>query len=267
MRIEKIGENLDAIMKARKMTQTELAKLADTTPNTIHNHITSGRIGIEYLAKYAECLGCTIADLTADVTDPEAFRLPHGIYGRYPWNLAAAVGNIPEEECFRLFEIYVPGVLKSLGDLTEREQKILEMRFKHYMTLEECGKVYHVTRDRIRQIEARALRKLRHPQHWKTWKLDTMDKAFEIAKERDALKLKLTLMEPQRFEPVPCDDWDIQDLELSVRSYNCLCRANIRTPADFRKLTRESLMKVRNLGRKSLEEVIEKLKERGIEVE
>ncbi len=51
--------------------------------------------------------------------------------------------------------------------LTERERKILEMRFGlldgYERTLEEIGKMYNVTRERIRQIEAKALRKLRHP--------------------------------------------------------------------------------------------------------
>jgi RNA polymerase primary sigma factor len=54
-----------------------------------------------------------------------------------------------------------------LASLTERERKILEMRFGlvdgYERTLEEIGKQYKVTRERIRQIEAKALRKLRHP--------------------------------------------------------------------------------------------------------
>ncbi len=56
---------------------------------------------------------------------------------------------------------------KSLATLTPREEKVLRMRFgigeKADHTLEEVGKDFHVTRERIRQIEAKALRKLRHP--------------------------------------------------------------------------------------------------------
>ena len=56
---------------------------------------------------------------------------------------------------------------KVLTSLTERERKILEMRFGlldgYDRTLEEIGRMYNVTRERIRQIEAKALRKLRHP--------------------------------------------------------------------------------------------------------
>ena len=54
-----------------------------------------------------------------------------------------------------------------LGSLTERERKVLELRFGfgdgHARTLEEVGRQFNVTRERIRQIEAKALRKLRHP--------------------------------------------------------------------------------------------------------
>ena len=56
---------------------------------------------------------------------------------------------------------------EALGSLTERESKVLRMRFgldgSKPLTLEEVGKVFGVTRERIRQIESKALRKLRHP--------------------------------------------------------------------------------------------------------
>ena len=56
----------------------------------------------------------------------------------------------------------------------------------------------------------------------------------------------------------------IEDLDLSVRSYNCLKRANINTVADLARKSEEDMMKVRNLGRKSLEEVKKKLIELGL---
>ena len=51
----------------------------------------------------------------------------------------------------------------------------------------------------------------------------------------------------------------IEDLELSVRSYNCLKRANISTVQDLANKTEADMMKVRNLGKKSLDEVTNKL--------
>lgn len=56
----------------------------------------------------------------------------------------------------------------------------------------------------------------------------------------------------------------IEELELSVRSYNCLKRANIHTVGDLTKRTEDDMLKVRNLGRKSLEEVIKKLADLGL---
>ena len=59
-------------------------------------------------------------------------------------------------------------------------------------------------------------------------------------------------------------EMSIEDMELSVRSFNCLKRAGINTVEELCNKTSEDMMKVRNLGRKSLEEVINKLKELGL---
>ena len=59
-------------------------------------------------------------------------------------------------------------------------------------------------------------------------------------------------------------EMNIDELELSVRSYNCLKRAGINTVEELTNRTSEDMMKVRNLGRKSLEEVLSKLKELGL---
>ncbi|MBO4939449.1 MAG: DNA-directed RNA polymerase subunit alpha [Clostridia bacterium] len=56
----------------------------------------------------------------------------------------------------------------------------------------------------------------------------------------------------------------IEEMDLSVRSYNCLKRANIHTVEDLTKKTEDDMLKVRNLGRKSLEEVINKLASYGL---
>lgn len=61
-------------------------------------------------------------------------------------------------------------------------------------------------------------------------------------------------------------EMSIDELELSVRSYNCLKRAGINTVEELTNRTPEDMMKVRNLGRKSLEEVLAKLKELGLQL-
>ena len=77
-------------------------------------------------------------------------------------------------------------------------------------------------------------------------------KATEIMIEReDGLKEKTLEM-------------SIEELDLSVRSYNCLKRAGINTVEDLANKTEEDMMKVRNLGRKSLEEVLNKMRDLGL---
>ena len=62
-------------------------------------------------------------------------------------------------------------------------------------------------------------------------------------------------------------EMSIDELELSVRSYNCLKRAGINTVEELCSKTSDDMMKVRNLGRKSLEEVLAKLKELGLQLQ
>jgi RNA polymerase primary sigma factor len=75
--------------------------------------------------------------------------------------------NVPVPADAAAFTLLKEQLTEVLGTLTEREQKVLRLRFGlddgRARTLEEVGKEFNVTRERIRQIEAKALRKLRHP--------------------------------------------------------------------------------------------------------
>lgn len=74
------------------------------------------------------------------------------------------------------------------------------------------------------------------------------------------------MVEKENDEKEKVLEMNIDELELSVRSYNCLKRAGINTVEELTNKTPEDMMKVRNLGRKSLEEVLAKLKELGLEL-
>ena len=75
--------------------------------------------------------------------------------------------NVPVPADAAAFTLLKEQLEEVLGTLTEREQKVLTLRFGledgRARTIEEVGKEFNVTRERIRQIEAKALRKLRHP--------------------------------------------------------------------------------------------------------
>lgn len=79
-------------------------------------------------------------------------------------------------------------------------------------------------------------------------------------------KIAEVMIEKEDDEKEKVLEMSIDELELSVRSYNCLKRAGINTVEELTNKTSEDMMKVRNLGRKSLEEVLAKLKELGLQL-
>ena len=194
------------------------------------------------------------------------------------------------------FEEKINNLLKTL---TERECKVIKYRFgledgiNH--TLEETGKLFKVTRDRTRQIEAKACRKLRHPIRRKELKktnteldeymdilydstryylcikgIDTKEKIIEYANNNEVTDDIKRLL--QRFTDE--NDTLIEDIddinnssELSIRSYNCLKRAGIEKFSQFLTMyqeTPERVYKIRNLGQKSIDEILEIIRKNKI---
>ena len=94
-----------------------------------------------------------------------------------------------------------------------------------------------------------------------------LDEHFSIIEDLNTL-IKQSENMAQKEETVTNSKLDrkIEDLDLSVRSYNCLKRANINTVGELTQKTEEEMMKVRNLGRKSLKEVVQKLREIGLDL-
>ena len=82
----------------------------------------------------------------------------------------------------------------------------------------------------------------------------------------DDISIKSTVVEKNESQRDRMMEMVIEELDLSVRSYNCLKRAGINTVEDLITKTEEDMMKVRNLGRKSLEEVMNKLTAMGLEL-
>lgn len=168
--------------------------------------------------------------------------------------------------------------------LLPREREIMIMRYMLGMSREDCGRHFSVTRERIRQIEAKSARKI-YAKHGAMLKVGMAqylnDKAEARAKQAReisrknaiymAVKAVAALEEPTLEEEgktaadiMKALDLEIVDLDLSVRTKNCLIRAGIRTAGDLAKLSKEDLMKVRNLGRHSFDEAVAKMRELGI---
>lgn len=194
----------------------------------------------------------------------------------YPFNLAVAIFGSEEDAR----KIYLPGISAALATLTEREQDILRKRYFDKMTLKSCGEVYGVGQERIRQIQSKAIRKLRHPTR------ANLVKAIPVAEMREqSLKYQklsreyellvkafeaLTAMRAETGIIIPMAELaitrqtPINELELSVRTYNCLRRAGKNTLGDIADTTGEEFTRVRNLGRKGMEEVVKCVERYGL---
>lgn len=273
---EKIAQNFNIIMQARGMSVIELARLSNVSYGAVRSFLKTGNASLDNIITYCEVLGCSMAEALDGVCNPEKFTLSTDLSERYPWNIAVSIFGSKDA----VYKVYAPGLIEALDELREKEKQTLIYRFNHGLTLAEVAKEYGVTRERVRQIEAKAMRRLRHPSLARTFLFDTQRKYYEAARERDRLKLEnITLADKLNkyceennvnVEPLPVendiDSIPIEDLDLSVRSFNCLRRGGYNTIGDLQKTTIEQLMKVRNLGRKSIDEILEKLMKYGVEV-
>lgn len=196
----------------------------------------------------------------------------------YPLNIAKAIFDSTEEAR----KVYIPGISAALATLTEREQGVIMHRFQRKLTLAQCGKEYGVTRERIRQIEAKAIRKLRHPTRTNLMKsvplteLQAMHTEYcKLKDDYEWLKKAFETLTAQKAEPgviIPMAEhasrmeMPIEELDLSVRSYHCLIRNGKKTLRDIVEMTEDELKEVRNLGMKSLLEIKAKLNEHGLKL-
>jgi len=152
----------------------------------------------------------------------------------YPLNLAMFLKGDSE------IEINLNELEKLVESLLEKESKVIRFRFRDKLTLEEVGRKLNVTRERVRQIEAKALRKLRHNE----------------LKTLHIKDIKTSMLQEQ-----------IDELDLSLRAYNCLKRANKHTIGDVAEMKTSDFYKCINLVKKATNEIIDKMAEIGIKIE
>ena len=175
-------------------------------------------------------------------------------------------------------DICVAGVFKVVAALDEREQRILDKRLRQGLTLEAIGADLGLSRERIRQIEAHAIRKLRIPKTAANMKASKMERRIAdllaqvealterneaLAGQDSALRrsIKAALSGAVNTEPPPT--MPIDELDLSVRAYNCLTRAGYRTTEDVLALDRVTLLRIRNLGRGTLSVIVSRMRQAG----
>lgn len=183
----------------------------------------------------------------------------------YPENLISVLWgerNIDEIGFNADMSIIKERLEKMLDTLFPREKDALLFRFRDNMTQLQVGDIFGVTRERAHQIEAKALRKLRHPT-----KRSFIRDGIDIEAERlKALELVKTQKE-EKIVNLQFDKIGIEHLDLSARSYNCLKRAGYDTLKEILVLTDADFWRIRNMGSRSINEVKEKIKPYRMECE
>lgn len=160
--------------------------------------------------------------------------------------------------------------------LTEREANIVKLRYQQGMTYDSIGKIYGITRERVRQIDRKALRKLRHPSRWRYIQygingvIDAIQEtAFQEGYQKGVLfgyKKAIAEANTEKVNHLEYGDLKLEDLELSVRSYNCMSRVGVKCAMDIVDMGYHELIRIRNFGRRSYDEIIEKLQQFGYDV-
>ena len=213
----------------------------------------------------------------------------------YPETLLVQLDITPESygnyynEIIPNFETNLEKAIEN-SNLTDREVYCLKAYYKEVRNLESVSKSLNITRERVNQIIRKAIMKLKHSskelliQGKDKFELISLNEKEEIIKEfkekisydliiewisnheitEGLLGICYSIINTYHNRPKEQEEITIEDLDLSVRSYNCLKRWNIHTLKDLTSRTRDDMMKVRNLGRKSLKEVESKLKEIGL---
>lgn len=169
------------------------------------------------------------------------------ILSTYPWNLFKVIVPPYSKEAAFMVD---PIALESVVDhtLTEREQDVIKMYFKDGKTYKEIGAKYGLCTERIGQILRKAIKKLREPSRLSNFK---MCSEFDAKTEVQAALDKVNKKDPDMHKEL----MSIERQDFSIRTYNCLRRAGIKSLDDLVGWTPAKLMKIRNLGAHSYDEL------------
>ena len=135
-----------------------------------------------------------------------------------------------------------------LSNLSDKERLTLEYRYKKRMSYQEIGDVFNITRERVRQYKVRAFKKLRKSYLTKYLRYGMLGVKKHI---------ECMINTPPTI---------IEELNLSARPYSILKRHGINTLEQLLTLKYSDILEMRNMGRKSTEEIVEKVKVYGYEI-
>lgn len=152
---------------------------------------------------------------------------------------------------------FIASVNYIVSILPGRCSQALELRYQRHMTGESVGSVLGVSRSRALQLCEKGLRNLRKPQYTKYIKYGGVSELFEM----------LMASHPEQLLSTGDGYLDLYALNLSVRTYNSLRRGGCNNIQDVVNLTLEDLLRMRNMGRRSILEVVEALSKLGLSIQ
>lgn len=196
----------------------------------------------------------------------------------YPLNLLHAIKGkstivLPQ----KLTDDVLSGITFTLSQLNEWEQTILKMRFQDNKPLEIIAKEYRITDEQVRQLEVRALQKMRYSGKWnyiqygiagycnynahseynKGYSKGYAD-GYDHGKS-DGLRNVDFSYGPEDLLAQP-----LEYLNLSTRAYQCVHFKGCKTIGDLVRLSEEEIWRTRNLGKKTAAEIAQKLRDTGV---
>ena len=196
----------------------------------------------------------------------------------YPDNLLDAIVEGTKLEQPDIFsKENAAGLYYALFTLEDREREVLHLRYEEGYTISDIATEFSISQGRVRQIESKALMRLRYPYRWNYIKLGIDGFVQYRAKSEynrgyteghragyadgvvDCQRGVIRELGPEYVLNMP-----LEHLNLSMRSHNCLIMKNCKTIGDVARLTEDQIRVIRNFGKKSAAEVAQKLLEVGV---
>lgn len=281
-----IIKNIDKIRIARGMTKKQLSEIAGyKNANAVCRRNSLGEISLDNVFRFAKALGVEpYVLLKGEVKEVTEFEVPFDVWSLYPQNFAYdglveryEHSNLSEHEKHvtimdEFYRIHVPSLLDVIEtDFSQRDREIIEMHWKRNMSLSDIARHYNLSRERVRQIIAKDLRKIGHIKRREKYTMVPPEEVDEYRKAVSKLTMTINMHKERLSEAIDNERilvrTPIEELNLSVRTYNCLNRSGYHFLDELIGISADNLTKIRNMGVKSLDELLQKLHEYGIGIE
>lgn len=243
----------------------------DTTRSAHNCEITSGQFNQSPLVQTLKEQSIHLANIASHLDD-----IGYALKDCFPYNLyVKIIGNT--DNYSYLLDLVPGNLIQLLYKLTSHELIVIYYRYGRKCTLAEIGTLWECTGERVRQIENKALRKLRQWVHYHPRVTLYTAAEYEYAVENmydiatDVLKLSALKSESSNKEKeqklieasTPLF-YELDNLDLTVRCYNCLKRAGIHNLLQLTTKNFEYLRKIRNIGDKNIIEIMNLLDSYGL---